>query len=88
MKKKTPPPKLEAEAHAFVRRYAEAYGFDPDKLWRDHTRSSSNQLQPPPTPVASRGAGDRGSVSRALPGPEPPLKRKRHTEPPRAMHSW
>lgn len=28
-------PELEAEARAFVRRYAAAYGLDPDKIWRD-----------------------------------------------------
>ncbi len=28
--------KLEAEARAFVRRYAATYGLDPDKVWRDH----------------------------------------------------
>jgi hypothetical protein len=33
---KKPPPKLEAEARAFVRRYAAAYGLDPDEVWRDH----------------------------------------------------
>lgn len=34
--KKTPTPELEAEARAFVRRYAAASGLDPDKVWRDH----------------------------------------------------
>lgn len=33
---KRPQPELEAEARAFVRRYAETYGLDPDKVWRDH----------------------------------------------------
>ena len=31
-------PELEAEARAFVRRYAAAMGLDPDKVWRDHQR--------------------------------------------------
>jgi hypothetical protein len=34
--KKTPTPELEAEALAFVQRYAKACGLDPDKLWREH----------------------------------------------------
>jgi hypothetical protein len=34
--KKTPTPELEAEALAFVQRFAKSYGLDPDKLWRDH----------------------------------------------------
>ena len=36
--KKTPMPELEAEARAFVRRYAAAMGLDPDKVWRNHQR--------------------------------------------------
>jgi hypothetical protein len=35
---KTPTRELEAEARAFVRRYATASGLDPDKVWRDHYR--------------------------------------------------
>ncbi len=33
-----PTPELEAEARAFVCRYATAYGLDPDKVWREHYR--------------------------------------------------
>ena len=83
-KKKTTTSELEVEARAFVRRYAAAYGLNPDKLWQDHqqkllklglewfVRNRKEQVRLAADRQASRMTGRNSSPAIQWPGVEAP----------------